>query len=135
MKIWRILKLLYNQAVQLDKQQQQEALESTKHNLHLCLKHKQEKNQSHYSEHNCDYCNLENQLAQPTGSSDEYIATHQVFQHTLIDGFVPPESITRAKQMLLLKLSNKIAVDKEPTTSGVKLIARIQIPTNDSEGD
>lgn len=29
------------------------------HNLHLCKKHKQEINQSHYAEHNCDYCKQE----------------------------------------------------------------------------
>lgn len=29
------------------------------HNLKLCVKHKQERNQSHYSEHNCDHCKLQ----------------------------------------------------------------------------
>jgi hypothetical protein len=26
--------------------------------LKLCLKHQQEEQRSHYSKHNCDYCNL-----------------------------------------------------------------------------
>lgn len=32
---------------------------SQKNNLNLCLGHKQEWKQSHYAEHNCDYCRLE----------------------------------------------------------------------------
>lgn len=31
-------------------------------NLNLCLKHQQERNGSHYAEHNCDHCKLEEQL-------------------------------------------------------------------------
>lgn len=33
-----------------------------KQNLDLCKDHKQEWKQSHYAEHNCDYCKLEKQL-------------------------------------------------------------------------
>lgn len=32
--------------------------ESERHNLNLCFKHRQEKNHSHFSEQNCDYCKL-----------------------------------------------------------------------------
>ena len=32
--------------------------EARAHHLHLCLKHQQEQNRSHYAEHNCDYCKL-----------------------------------------------------------------------------
>lgn len=28
------------------------------HHLHLCVQHQQERNRSHYSEKNCDYCKL-----------------------------------------------------------------------------
>lgn len=35
-----------------------EEQKARKFNLKLCLKHKQEQNKSHYSEHNCDYCKL-----------------------------------------------------------------------------
>ena len=31
-------------------------------NLKLCLKHKQEPNQSHFAEHNCDYCKQQERL-------------------------------------------------------------------------
>lgn len=31
---------------------------ATKDNLNLCFKHQQERNHSHFSEHNCDYCKL-----------------------------------------------------------------------------
>lgn len=31
-------------------------------NLELCKGHKQEWKQSHYAEHNCDYCKLEKQI-------------------------------------------------------------------------
>lgn len=40
-----------------EKREEQER-EERKHHLHLCKKHKQERNQSHYSPHNCDYCKL-----------------------------------------------------------------------------
>ena len=32
--------------------------ESRKHNLDLCYEHRQERNRSQYSPHNCDYCKL-----------------------------------------------------------------------------
>jgi transposase-like protein len=38
--------------------------EDKSHRLNLCLKHKQEDNQSHYSDHNCHYCQLKIKLAQ-----------------------------------------------------------------------
>lgn len=34
----------------------QKLMESRKHHLNLCIKHQQEQNRSHFSEHNCDYC-------------------------------------------------------------------------------
>jgi len=36
--------------------------EANAHRLNLCYKHRQEQNHSHFSEHNCDYCKLRNQL-------------------------------------------------------------------------
>ena len=39
------------------------------HHLHLCLKHQQEQNRSHYAEHNCDYCKLTEKV--------KYLTLHQ----------------------------------------------------------
>jgi hypothetical protein len=33
-----------------------------KDNLRLCKKHQQERNHSHFAEHNCDYCKLLNKV-------------------------------------------------------------------------
>ena len=33
--------------------------EENRHRLHLCFKHRQEQNRSHYSPQNCHYCQLE----------------------------------------------------------------------------
>lgn len=33
------------------------------YNLNLCLAHQQERNRSHYSEHNCDYCKLQKEIS------------------------------------------------------------------------
>jgi hypothetical protein len=43
-----------------DKRKQQ--WEDDKHRLNLCFAHRQEKHQSHYAEHNCDYCKAINEL-------------------------------------------------------------------------
>lgn len=42
----------------LKKEKAEMLWESRKNNLNLCYKHRQEHNHSHYSEQNCDYCNL-----------------------------------------------------------------------------
>ncbi len=36
--------------------------ERKRDHLHLCSKHQQEENHSQYSEHNCDYCILQEKL-------------------------------------------------------------------------
>lgn len=37
--------------------------ENQRHRLNLCYKHRQEQNHSHYSEHNCHHCQLQNHSA------------------------------------------------------------------------
>lgn len=34
-------------------------LDEDRHRLKLCYTHRQERSQSHYAEHNCDYCKLQ----------------------------------------------------------------------------
>lgn len=40
------------------KEREDQEREENKYRLHLCHKHRQEPNHSHYSEYNCDYCRL-----------------------------------------------------------------------------
>jgi len=47
--------------IKKEKQERELAeFESNRYRLHLCYKHRQEPNHSHYSAHNCDYCKLLN---------------------------------------------------------------------------
>jgi len=64
-----MLMLILNYGPELEellKEKKQERLEAeceaNAHRLNLCFKHRQEQNHSHFSEHNCDYCKLQNQL-------------------------------------------------------------------------
>jgi hypothetical protein len=59
------LKLVFKYGPELDGMLEMERrrkadieFEARKNHLHLCPKHKQECNHSHYAEHNCDYCKL-----------------------------------------------------------------------------
>ena len=73
MNIFKQLALIRKYGKEIDQlleyervQLQKEAYEATRYNLRLCLKHKQEADQSHYSEKNCDHCQVLAKLeAQP----------------------------------------------------------------------
>lgn len=47
--------------------------EAESKHLNLCLTHQQEKNRSHYAEHNCCYCKLEKEILRLT----ETVATEE----------------------------------------------------------
>lgn len=40
--------------------------EDDQHRLHLCYRHRQERNHSHYAEHNCDHCKVLAKLGEKT---------------------------------------------------------------------
>ncbi len=62
------LKLMFTYGPEIEKvlaeiadQNREIERQANRYRLKLCGKHKQEANQSHYAEHNCDYCKLQNQ--------------------------------------------------------------------------
>ena len=66
MTLFKRLKLLFTYDPELDQlleQMRTEAIKAhqaeTRYNLNLCKRHKQEVNQSEYSEQNCDHCKLQ----------------------------------------------------------------------------
>lgn len=65
MSMFGKLKLLFSYNDQLEellvkmkRDKENKERDARRHHLDLCLKHKQERNHSHFSEHNCDYCKL-----------------------------------------------------------------------------
>ena len=47
--------------------------EQNRHRLDLCFKHRQEPNRSHFSEQNCHYCQLEQQIKSMGASQNQVV--------------------------------------------------------------
>lgn len=65
MNILKKLNLIFTYGNELEqvlkdvkKKKEDEAFKACANHLNLCLKHQQERNHSHFSEKNCDYCKL-----------------------------------------------------------------------------
>lgn len=72
--MWNKLRLLFEygpeiEALLVERRQKaaDEAHKAKYYHLDLCLKHKQEANQSHFSEHNCDFCKVKKELTKLGG--------------------------------------------------------------------
>lgn len=62
------------------KEKEDAEFQARRHHLKLCLKHQQERNRSHFSESNCDYCKLLKSSSNAQASGSAALDRHQVRQ-------------------------------------------------------